>query len=243
MAGGFASSLMKVNNALVRKALIFLFPPPPFINCIPKRERKLITDLLFTDQKIRIVDIGGGVSKGPGNWLFENLHHKVVNIDIEHGKNVDIQGSVYELAELTSNVDVIIAQSLIEHLEYPDRAIIQIFDALRMGGHAYIEIPFMQGVHGDPDDFQRYTMSGLEAKFRSHGFKVIKSGISGGPVGSLVWIICDLLSNVSNYRYLNLIIRFILRWFLSPLRYLDKLIYSTNAAKRLACEYYIVVQK
>lgn len=57
--------------------------------------------------------------------------------------------------------DVVIAIEVFEHLHTPIRAINECHRVLSKEGLLLVSIPFMFHVHGDPDDYQRYTRSGL----------------------------------------------------------------------------------
>ena len=42
------------------------------------------------------------------------------------------------------------------------------FRVLKPGGYIYSEVPFLQGFHADPDDYQRYTLQGLKILFNNN---------------------------------------------------------------------------
>ena len=112
---------------------------------------------------------------------------------------------------------------------------------LKPNGFIYIEVPFLQGFHADPNDFHRYTQEGLKILLKD--FKIIKIGVSVGPFCTLVWILRDGLSSMFENKILYNLIRFFISWALSPLRFFDFLIRRRPVFKKLACENFVFVQK
>ena len=108
-------------------------------------------------------------------------------------------------------------------------------------GFIYIEVPFLQGFHADPNDFQRYTQEGLKILLKD--FKIVKIGVSVGPFCTLVWILRDGLSSIFKNKILYNLFRFFISWALSPLRFFDLLIRKRPVYKKLACENFVFVKK
>ena len=54
----------------------------------------------------------------------------------------------------------------------------------------YAEIPFLQGYHADPHDYQRYTRSGIVELFGD--FDLLETGVCVGPASALGWMLTDL---------------------------------------------------
>jgi hypothetical protein len=242
--GGFGARITTFsNNKILRKILRAIYPPAPFINIILSRERKLIKSAVFPNGA-RVLDVGAGLAKGPGSWLWDPLYLakvEIVRLDICDGQNIDIVADATNLPKDIGLFDSVILQSVPEHVENISMLFQQVTSVLKNGGVLYIEMPFLQGVHGDPSDFWRATIPGLAHLVSP--CKIIMAGVSGGPFGSLIWIISDLLSNISQSKGLNSLVRFVLRWILAPFRVFDILLLNTEAAKRLACEYYCLVKK
>jgi SAM-dependent methyltransferase len=241
--GGYGSRLYTITqNKYIRSILELVYPPAPFVNIIPTMKRKIIKNVVFKPEN-RILDIGSGLSKGPGRWLWQgNLNDvTLVRLDICEGPNIDIVADATNLPVDIGLFDVVVLQAVPEHVEDIYKLFDSVKSVLKCGGVIYVEMPFLQGVHGDPSDYWRCTLNGLNKLTKP--FELVVSGVSGGPLGSLIWLLSDLFSNLFSNKYLSFVIRFILRWTLSPFRYLDFLLYSTVASKRLASEYYILAKK
>jgi len=242
--GGFRSRVRHMSsNALIQKIINVIFPPPPFLNIISKKDRKEIKKLIFR-KNARVLDVGAGISKGPGSWLWKNIGDtevKILRLDIVAGPGIDFVADATDMPNEIGEFDAVILQSVPEHVLDIKKIFSESIRILKPGGVIYIEMPFLQGVHGDPNDYWRLTLDGLIELLKP--CVMVKSGVSGGPLGSIVWIISDLVSNMSPWTAPNSFLRFISRWVLSPFRYIDLLIPKTKAANRLACENYYLGKK
>jgi SAM-dependent methyltransferase len=245
IAGGYGSKIIKLKNKypLLWKFLYFIYPPSTTLNTMPIGVISKVKELLFNFGNKKVLNIGCGSSIGCGRRIWRNIDKKnVLNVDIETGPDVDMIADAHELPFENDSFDSVIMQAVIEHLHSPKLAVDEAFRVLKKGGYLYLEVPFLQGFHADPHDYQRYTLVGLEKLVEKFN-KVVLTGVSVGPICSLIWIVRDLFSNLTKFKIFNNLVRFFISWILSPFRYLDYLIYNTKASKRLACEYYILIQK
>jgi SAM-dependent methyltransferase len=245
IAGGYGSKMvgLKEKYPFLKNTIAYLYPPMPTLNTIPKQTLEDIKGFIFANGSGKILNVGCGSMIGCGRRLWTKVNTgNVLNIDIEMGPGVDQVCDAHDLPFDGEIYDSVIMQAVIEHLHSPQLAVDEAWRVLKKGGYLYLEVPFLQGFHADPYDFQRYTQVGL-AKLTERFDKIVLAGISVGPFCSLIWIIRDLFSNLTGSKWLNYGIRFIISWLLAPFRYLDHLVYFTKGAKRLACEYYILIQK
>lgn len=242
LKGGYGSRVNVLKSKQLRNLIKLIYPPPPFINIIPTKEKDYIKARIFGKNKSNsILDVGSGLSKGPGSWLWKDQPIKfVTRVDIVEGPNVDLVADATDLPLPNNEFDAVVLQSVVEHVQDTEALISECVRVLKPGGLIYIEMPFLQGMHGDPNDFWRMTAEGLSKIVDQYGADQVRSGVSAGVFGTLVWIICDLISNLTNQKTVNLLIRFIFRWMFAPLRYLDFLLLKTQAIKRLAAENYFL---
>jgi SAM-dependent methyltransferase len=91
--------------------------------------------------------------------------------------------------------DLIIANSVFEHLKQPFVAMQQIATLLRPGGLFLWHTPFEYENHGVPFDFFRYTVSGARAVAESAGLRVE----SAAPDGGYVAVLANLLGLGSHH--------------------------------------------
>jgi len=127
-----------------------------------------------------VLDIGGrdrGLFKKPRDrverWIFADVneeHHPDVVLDVADMKRVFPDGSV----------DVVNAMELFEHVERIERGLRECGRVLRDGGRMILSVPFIHPIHGDPFDFQRWTVDKWRKELASGGFEVEHLEVTGG---------------------------------------------------------------
>lgn len=70
----------------------------------------------------------------------------------------------------TQQYDIIIADNVFEHLEFPVHAGKNVFTMLNNDGIFFIATPFLIRIHGEPQDFTRWTVDGLNRFLQDIGF-------------------------------------------------------------------------
>jgi hypothetical protein len=130
---------------------------------------------------------------------------------------------------------------VLEHLRDPPRAVAEMTRVARPGALLYVEVPFLQGYHASPDDYQRFTSSGLRHLFRSHAD--VEVGVCVGPSSALSWVLRGylkgLLSGFSRSRKAGRMAEFVAAWLTVPIKYLDRLVADRPAAQDLASGFYV----
>ena len=111
---------------------------------------------------------------------------------------------------------------------------------LKKDGLLYLEVPFLYEEHGVPEDYQRWTLSGLEHLLNR--FTIIDQGVNEGP--SSVWNRFTRLYLASFFRnrYLYHAVKVVYTWLFFWIKYLDILIPEKNF-KHMAMGYYIIAKK
>jgi SAM-dependent methyltransferase len=247
MSGGYGSHpLIKKlvsKHAIAKRFLEIVYPPMPTLNVMRPSVLRSVQAKIFQAGSI-VVNVGCGGLGGCGYrlWLSPKIKNACVyHMDLDSGPTISLIGDAHDLPFRNSSVDCLIYQAVLEHVKDPQGVIREALRVLKPGGYIYMEVPFLQGFHADPYDFQRYTLEGL--RVLTNSFSEIDAGVSVGPFCALVWIIRDGISACFKNRFLYLSARFIVGWLLSPIRYLDYLIRESGASRRLACEYYYLCQK
>ena len=160
-----------------------------------------------------IVNVGSGTRRyGPC----------VLNLDIARMDGVDVIGTSERLPLRDEAFDGAILQAVLEHVEDGQATLAELNRVLRPGGAVFVEIPFMQGYHGGPSDFRRFTELGLQRELERHGFEVGATGVAVGPGSGAAWILSEylaLLFSVGSRSYRAS--RLATRWLTWPLKWTD----------------------
>lgn len=246
MSGGYASKLEKIKllkkYKILKLIIKFFYPPMPTLNIIETKILREIQTYLFKNEG-KVLNFGNGKSNGSGIRLWKTNFldlSSIIHLDVNIGDNVNVVGDGQNLPFKNNLFDSIICQAVLEHVENPNQMISEIKRVLKPQGFLYIEVPFLQGFHADPNDFQRYTLEGLKVLMKD--FEIVKYGVSVGPFCTLVWILRDGISSFFKNKFFFYTIRFIISWILSPLRYFDFLVKNRPMFQRLASENYILVK-
>lgn len=180
--------------------------------------RKLLDQLLFANQHLYhgvVLDIGGrdrGRFRSPKKQV-----EKWIIADIEADRQPDIVLDVSAMSDVeTESVDVINALELFEHVEEPEKGLGECARVLKRNGVLILSMPFLFPIHGDPNDFQRWTphkimkelsacrLSVEEMRPMGYFFTVltdnVKTGLQSIPVirylGYILYPLLDLIAQL-----------------------------------------------
>lgn len=209
------------------KIVQWLKPPDPALNTNNKKLRELLGKKPLLEK--RILDIGSGDRK---------IDESIISFDIEKYKHVKILGDAHYLPFKDNKFDLIIITAVLEHVPYPKHVVCEIKRCLKNGGFIYVEVPFLQGYHSDPHDYQRYTIEGLKILFKD--FQKIDLGVCVGPISVLTWYLRKLPTIFFKNIYIIKSIEFITGWMFFMLRYLDFIFVRAQNSHTLASGLYYV---
>lgn len=128
----------------------------------------------------RVLDIGGKKINPRGHFRPPSgVRWEYLNLDksTEPDHWVDAESSNLPAAAY----DVFFLIEVLEHVQNPNMVLAEAYRILVPGGHGYIAMPFLYGVHGDPGDFQRWTAEKLFQELQWVGFTDIRVMPMGGP--------------------------------------------------------------
>jgi hypothetical protein len=81
--------------------------------------------------------------------------------------------------------DFLLLNNVLEHIFEYQTCIDESFKALKPGGKLIGVVPFMRGIHLDPDDYFRYTSSSLKKIFKNSGFTHVEiTPLGFGPIST-----------------------------------------------------------
>ena len=139
---------------------------------------------IFTEKKT-ILDIGGGlrIDLKRNNrfdpdraWIIpylKNVDYKIIDYVAKY--NPDIVGDIHKMPFADVSFDAIICAAVLEHVENPIQAAIEIKRVLKPGGYAFVYVPFLYYYHieeGNYGDYWRFTKDAIRFMFK--GFQTIE---------------------------------------------------------------------
>jgi SAM-dependent methyltransferase len=115
--------------------------------------------------------VGGGPSR---------MHANLVNLNMAAFSNVNVVGDAYGLPYSETAVDAVYCEAVLDHLEFPERAVSEMFRVFRSGGDVFAVTPVMQSFHGYPSHYQNFTLVGHQRLFERAGFHIVAAGVWWG---------------------------------------------------------------
>ncbi len=132
-----------------------------------------------------VLEIGSRVESNtqPYRPLFPGIEY--VGVDMQDGTNVDF---VIDLTEGIGDLEeehfeLIICASVLEHVKYPWLFAENVTKLARPGGFLYLSVPWIWRYHMYPDDYFRYSPSGVKVLFP--GFEWKKFYASTRKIGEI----------------------------------------------------------
>ena len=184
------------------------YPAPRWNRCV----RRLIRQL---GPEAKILDLGAGNRRHAPN---------VINLEIEPNPEVDIIADGHLLPFKDDTFDAVISEAVLEHVHSPNRVISEIYRILKPGGYICVAVPFLQGYHASPHDYQRWTVPGIIQLCSA--FSEIESGACAGPTTALHWIFREYIGLICSFGSLLVAkaISLLIGWLTFPLLLLDVLL-------------------
>jgi len=180
-----------------------------------------------------VIDVGSG---------NQRLGESVVNVDLMPYPNVDVVTEADQLPFADESVDVLISIAMIEHVLDPAAVLSECHRVLKVGATAYIYVPFIQGFHAAPHDYQRLTRPGLLHALRHFD---IERTENFGPTSGLIWILAEWLSIVLSFGFSHVqrILALIFTVILSPLKFIDVILRHFPGAENISTGFLVVARK
>ena len=203
------------------------YPAPRWNRCIKKQIQQL-------GPNAKILDLGAGNQRRAPN---------VINLEIETTPEVDVIADGHFLPFKNEAFDAVISEAVLEHVRAPQDIVAEIHRVLKPGGYICIAVPFLQGYHASPNDYQRWTVPGIIQLCAD--FSEIESGPCAGPTTALHWIFREYIGLACSFGSLLLAkaISLIVGWLTFPLLLLDVPLSLHKDAHILASAVYFIGKK
>jgi ubiquinone/menaquinone biosynthesis C-methylase UbiE len=114
---------------------------------------------------------------------------------------------------------------------------------VKSGGYIYVSAPFMHPYHASPDDFNRWTISGLKHMFSD--LEIMESGVRSGPWSTFLMFMAYWLGVIFSFgsKKLSPFFAHIFMLVLGPLKYLDYIFIYMPGSDAVATHLYILGRK
>lgn len=175
----------------------------------------------------------------------KKIYPNAINLDIGLFENVDVVADGKNLPFKDNSFDLVLIESVLEHVDEPERVIKESYRVLKSKGRIYISIPFVFVFHGSPNDFNRYTLNGLKKRLEIAGFKVKKFGIISGPSSTMSQMLRYYLATLFSFNN-DFLFSFFLNvfgWITFPIKYFDIILNKYKKAHLMASIIYAIGEK
>ena len=181
-----------------------------------------------------ILDVGSGP---------ERMGDEFINVDAFPFPEVDVVADAHALPFCDSSIDGVVSESLLEHVALPDRVAREMVRVLKPGGFLYVSAPFIHPYHASPDDFNRWTSSGLRFLFRD--LEVVETGVRSGPWSAFLMFLAYWLGVICSFGFKKAapFLAHIFMLVLGPLKYLDLIFARFPRAEDVSAHLYLIGRK
>ncbi|MBU1728310.1 class I SAM-dependent methyltransferase [Patescibacteria group bacterium] len=178
-----------------------------------------------------IVNLGSGP---------KSLGAHIINVDAYPYANVAVCADATHLPFRDGSVDAIICECMLEHVTQPEQVIKEIARVITPGGLVYTSVPFMDPYHASPDDYTRWTMSGVRTLFND--FEQQELAVGWGPTSSLIAVLSHWLGLMLSFGNAGLQQALALFFMvcLSPFKILDFALKYPKMAPNIATGFYFI---
>ncbi|HPH52024.1 MAG: class I SAM-dependent methyltransferase [Candidatus Portnoybacteria bacterium] len=186
------------------------------------------------DKNKIIVNLGSGVRMVKDN---------IINIDFSPYNNVDMVADIANLPFPNNSIDVVVIESVLEHVPKHQAIISEIKRILKSEGFVYVTVPFVAAFHSSPNDYYRWSKEGFRELM--HDFEEVECGIRHGPTSAMLSIFNEWLATLFSFgsKYLHQFLLILFTIISSPLKILDYLISKFPSAQNIAFGFYYIGKK
>jgi len=112
----------------------------------------------FKDDKVLVV---GSAGSGAMPRYQLDFPAGAIGLDIDEPAKPDVLGDALYLPFSDESMPFVHCEALLEHVPEPHRVVDEVHRVLQTGGKAFFYVPFLYPYHESPDDYFRFTKSGM----------------------------------------------------------------------------------
>ncbi len=129
-----------------------------------------------------VLEVGSRMTNA-GTWWIVNrdlARGQWLGVDMQPGHGVDQVADIHDLpTEWGGRFSGVLCSEVLEHVARPWVALPKLREVIRPGGWIVVTTLFAFPEHGFPDDFYRYSRSGLKLLLEDAGFKDVATEYAG----------------------------------------------------------------
>lgn len=181
-----------------------------------------------------IIDVGSGP---------ERLGEEFINVDIFPFPEVDIVADGAALPFADNSIPAVVSESVLEHVADPQIVASELVRVLKPGGYLYVSAPFIHPYHASPDDFNRWTKSGLKHLFKE--LEIVEYGVRSGPLSAMLMFLAYWLGVILSFGSEKVapFITHALMVVMGPFKFLDFLFFWIPGSDAVAAHLYVIARK
>jgi SAM-dependent methyltransferase len=226
----------------VLKKIYRALPSPPSTNYLYRHFD--VNPYQLLPQAAVVFDIGSKDARG--NYAFGSPppDSKVVCVDVEPGPGVDVVADAHDLYMVPSDsVDCVLCIGVVCCTRYPQTVMKEIQRILKPGGIVYVSVPFVFPYCADPDDYYRFSYTGL--RILCEEFDRLDSGFNRGPASTMHELFVRFFAMLFSFNNTGLYAmnEYCLKWLLFWIKYMDKFLARYGMAHHIHSGSYFIGRK
>lgn len=200
-----------------------------------------------------LLDLGCGAK--PYKSLFKNIT-EYVGIDFKnYSINKDFAGGIPEsyftddyldtliLPYGNESFDNVVAFQVLEHHKNPAKMISEVVRIVKPGGYILMTVPFLGGIHEEPNDYQRFTRYGLVELFNGKNCEIIKIKEQGSIFSTIAMLLNESLNSFASHSKITYALSVAIYLPFLMFQYLSLFLDRIFSSKRIFFNYLILARK
>lgn len=183
-----------------------------------------------------------GLNIGCGETTF---HPQVLGVDLHPGSCAHCIADGLRLPFKASAFRVVLSQEFVEHVQDPVRAVQEMARVLLPGGLLYLQAPFVIGYHPGPDDFWRFSHTGIQRLVECSGLRCERVEVAVGAGTGFYRILVEFVAVFFGriHRALYIPAKAVSAVLFYPFKWLDGWLDGGQARYRIPGGHFVIARK